>query len=235
MGIQPSSTQKSPELILDFLQRSCRHHVARKCTIIRQGEVSQDLFYIVSGSVTVRIESEGGDEMVVAHLNPGEFFGELGLFGDSATRSASIRAKTSCEIAQVSYDRLKDMPHFLPDLLFLLTRQMADRLRVMNQKYGNLAYMDVAGRVASTLLDLCNDSSSMTHPKGILIRVTRVELAKIVAASRETIGRVLALLEEQGVICVDGKAVVVLQQEAGAVSGSARRVAPATVRPRSVR
>ena len=56
----------------------------------------------------------------------------------------------------------------------------------------------------------------MTHPNGILVRVTRVELGKIVAASREMIARVLALLEEQGVICVEGKSVVVLQQEAGA-------------------
>ena len=205
--------------------------MARKCTIIRQGEVSQDLFYIVSGTVTVRSESDAGDEMVVAHLNPGEFFGELGLFGDNTARSASIRAKTPCEIAQISYDRLKDMPNCLPDLLFLLTRQIADRLRVMNQKYENLAFMDVAGRVASTLLELCNEPSSMTHPKGILIRVSRVELAKIVAASREMIARVLALLEEQGVICLDGKAVVVLHQEVGAVSGSAPTVAPAMGRP----
>ena len=49
----------------------------------------------------------------------------------------------------------------------------------------------------------------MTHPDGMLVRVTRLELGDIVGASREMVGRVLNLLEEQGLISVDGKSVVV--------------------------
>ena len=235
MGIQSSSTQKNAALILGFLQHCSRRRVLSKCTIIRQGEASQDLFYIVSGTVTVRIQGDDGDEMIVAHLNPGEFFGELGLFGEHMPRSASVRAKTACEIAQVSYDRLKSMPNFLPDLLFLLAGQMSTRLRKIDHKFESLVYTDVAGRVASALLELCDAPSSKVLPNGTLIRVSRVELAKIVAASREMIARVLALLEEQGLISVDGKSVVVLRQETSDIRRPPDTITPAMLLPRSIR
>ncbi len=41
-----------------------------------------------------------------------------------------------------------------PDILFELASQMALRLRKTSQKVGNLAFMDVTGRVARTLIDL---------------------------------------------------------------------------------
>ncbi len=234
MGIQ-SSTQRSAELISGFLQHSNRRRVASRSTIIRQDESSQDLFYIVSGTVTVRIEGDDGDEMVVAHLDAGEFFGELGLFGEDLPRSATVRAKTACDIAQVAYEQLRAMQYFPLDLLFLLTSQMATRLRKIDQKYNDLAHINVAGRVAKELLELCDSPSAITHPKGMLVRVSRVELGKIVAASREMIARVLARLEKQGLICFDGKSVVVLRQETGAASRPQRPEGPATEHSRSAR
>ena len=80
----------------------------------------------------------------------------------------------------------------------------------MDQKIGDLAFLDVAGRVARTLTELSKEPGAMTHPDGMLVRITRLELGDIVGASREMVGRVLVVLEEQGLISVDGKSVVVL-------------------------
>jgi CRP/FNR family cyclic AMP-dependent transcriptional regulator len=49
----------------------------------------------------------------------------------------------------------------------------------------------------------------MTHPDGMQIRVTRQELGRIVGCSREMVGRVLKTLEEQHLIAVSGKSIVV--------------------------
>ncbi len=73
----------------------------------------------------------------------------------------------------------------------------------------NLAFLDVAGRVARTLLDLAHQPDAMTHPDGMQIRITRQEIAKIVGCSREMAGRVLKELEEQGLITAHGKKIVV--------------------------
>ena len=49
----------------------------------------------------------------------------------------------------------------------------------------------------------------MTHPDGMQIRITRQELGRIAGCSREMVGRVLKTLEEQHLISVAGKTIVV--------------------------
>jgi CRP/FNR family cyclic AMP-dependent transcriptional regulator len=206
--VQPVSSAND-EHIQKFLEHCHRKQFAAKTTIIRQGDPSHDLFYIVKGSVTVMLEDDEGRELVLAYLNPGDFFGEIGLFNEHVNRSALVRAKSPCEVATISYDRLKSMSTMFPDLLFAISSQLANRLRKMNRKIGDLAFMDVSGRVARTLLDLCKEPDAMTHPDGMQIRVTRQELGRIVGCSREMVGRVLKTLEEQHLISASGKTIVV--------------------------
>ena len=85
----------------------------------------------------------------------------------------------------------------------------AARLRQTSRKASDLAFLDVTGRVAATLLDLCRQPDALTHPDGMQIRVTRQELGRIVGCSREMAGRVLKSLEDQHFISVSGKAIVV--------------------------
>jgi len=80
---------------------------------------------------------------------------------------------------------------------------------VRSRKVSDLAFMDVTGRVARTLLDLCKQPDAMTHPDGMQIRITRQEIGRIVGCSREMVGRVLKSMEEQGLISVKGKTIVV--------------------------
>ena len=49
----------------------------------------------------------------------------------------------------------------------------------------------------------------MTHPDGMQIKITRQEIGRIVGCSREMVGRVLKTLEEQELVSVKGKTMVV--------------------------
>jgi CRP/FNR family cyclic AMP-dependent transcriptional regulator len=49
----------------------------------------------------------------------------------------------------------------------------------------------------------------MTHPEGMQIKVSRQELSRLVGCSREMAGRVLKVLEEQGLLRATGKTIVV--------------------------
>ena len=53
-----------------------------KTVLIHAGDVPDVLYYVIKGSVEVLIEDEEGNEMVLAYLNKGQFFGEMGLFND---------------------------------------------------------------------------------------------------------------------------------------------------------
>lgn len=192
-----------------FLEHSHRKQYPAKAVIIRQGDPSDELFYIINGSATVLLEDERGHELVLAYLNRGDFFGEMGLFNERANRSALVRARTVCDISHISYEKLKSVPDLFPDLVMAIAGQLALRLRRTNRKVGDLAFMDVSGRVARALLDLCKEPDAMTHPDGMQIRITRQELGRIVGCSREMVGRVLKDLEEKHLISAKGKTVVI--------------------------
>ena len=204
----PIPPEKS-KVISRFLEHCEISTYSTKQLIIREGDPSKDLYYIISGSVTVVIEDTKGNEIVLAYLNPGEFFGEIGMFGDEHSRTASVRAKPKSEIASISYEKLQNLTEIFPDLMFLIASQLAIRLRRTSRKVSDLAFTDVKGRVAKTLLDLCSNPDAITHPDGMQISITRQELGRIVGCSREMVGRVLKSLEEDGLISVSGKTMVI--------------------------
>jgi CRP/FNR family transcriptional regulator, cyclic AMP receptor protein len=91
---------------LDFFLSQChRRKYPSKSTIIYAGDKSDSLFYIIKGSVTVIIEDDDGREMIMAYLNTGDFFGEMGLFDNMDSRSAWVKATSECEVAEISYTR----------------------------------------------------------------------------------------------------------------------------------
>lgn len=193
----------------EFLSHCHRRRYPAKSTIIYAGDQGDTLYYIIKGSVTVVIEDDSdGKEMILAYLNPGDFVGEMGLF-DQEHRSAWIRTKTECEVGEISYGKFIELSHKHPEFLFAINKQIAQRLRDTTRKVSDLAFLDVTGRVARTLLDLCKEPDAMTHPDGMQIKITRQEIGRIVGCSREMVGRVLKDLEERELVSVAGKTMVV--------------------------
>ena len=195
-----------------FLSKCHRRRYPSKSTIIYAGDKADVLYYIVKGTVSVLVEEQKDNkEMVITYLHAGDFFGEMGLFEDGV-RSAWIKAKTDCkisEISEISYSKFRELSNTNPKFMRALTKQITSRLKETTKKASSLAFLDVTGRVARTLHDLCVQPDAMTHPDGMQIKVTRQEIGRIVVYSREMVGRVLKELEAQGLISVSGKTMVV--------------------------
>jgi CRP/FNR family transcriptional regulator, cyclic AMP receptor protein len=183
--------------------------IPAKTVMIHAGDLPDVLYYIVDGSVEVMIEDEDGNEMVLAYLNKGQFFGEMGLFYEQPQRSAWVRTRSESEIAEMTYPRFRQIASESPGLIFELATQLATRLDRTNRKLGDLAFVDVTGRVAHAIMDLCREPDAMTHPDGMQIKVSRQELSRLVGCSREMAGRVLKVLEDQGLVRATGKTIVV--------------------------
>ena len=113
--------------INNFL-RYCRiRTVPQKTVVIHAGDLPDILYYLVDGSVEVMIEDEDGNEMVLAYLNKGEFFGEMGLFYEQPTRSAWVRTRVECELAEMTYPRFRQIAAESPGLIFELATQLASQ------------------------------------------------------------------------------------------------------------
>ena len=85
--------QLSKDLILDVAQKIEPVVYNKGEVVVRQHEEG-DLFYIVTeGALDVAIEKPNGASLVVDHREPGEYFGEMAIVGET-TRSATVIAAT---------------------------------------------------------------------------------------------------------------------------------------------
>ena len=196
-----------------LLRFSHRKSYNAKSVIIYEGDVSNSLYYIIEGSVSVLAESKSGEEIILAHLNQGDFFGEAGLFeldaNDKGKRTARIVSRSKSVIAEISYAQFKQIVNEVPAIMFLLTGQIFNRLRKTSQKVRDLIFLDVKGRIARCLLELSAEPDAMTHPDGMQIKISRQDLAKMVGCSREVAGRVIKDLKNEDLISAHGKKIVV--------------------------
>jgi CRP-like cAMP-binding protein len=97
--------------------------------IVRQGQIGNGLYLLVSGSAHVQ---RGSDEL--ATLGPGDFFGELGVI-DQMPRMASVVAiePVTC-LALASWDLIKLLEQE-PTISINLLRELAARLRALGTQH----------------------------------------------------------------------------------------------------
>lgn len=213
--MQPQSSTPEDQTALErFLSYCHRRKYATKTAIIRPGDPANSLHYIIRGSVAVSVEDQEGRELILAYLNAGDFIGEMGLFMETERRGVMVRTRTASELAEITYERANqlfagELREEYPHILYLLGCQLTRRLLHTSRKVSRLAFMDVTGQVARTLLDLAQEPDSISHPDGRQIRISRQEISRIVGCSREMVGRVLKTLEEDGTISVSGKTIVI--------------------------
>jgi CRP/FNR family cyclic AMP-dependent transcriptional regulator len=204
----------SPSLHAMLNQATIKTYPARS-TIIYKGDVSSSMFFIVSGSVTIISQETGKRDIVLAYLNEGSFFGEMGLFEKTQPlRTALVRTRVRSNIIEINYEQFLAFSKSYPELLFDLCSQLSFRLKETTRKVTDLTILDVTGRIARCLLDLSNQPDAVVRPNGTQIHITRQEIGKLVGCSREMVGRVLKTLEDQHTIKTSGKTILIFKPEA---------------------
>lgn len=193
-----------------LISKAIKRSYAPKQVIIHAGDPPSSLYLLLEGSLSVSVRDELRHEMVLAYLNPGDFFGEMCLFPEQATRTAEVSTRTQVLVAEIGYDYFRRFCTEHPEMMLLLAGQLAQRLRATTQRLMDLTFLDVQGRVAREILNLCQQFDAQPHPRGTLVRVSRQELARIVGCSREMAGRVLKKLVEDGTVVTQGRSLVAL-------------------------
>ena len=118
-----------PEGIAAIAQRVVEVDFARDHVIARQGEVGTGFFLVASGRVRVVI-----DGRTIAHLGPGDFFGELSVL-DGLPRIAQVIADepTVC-LALASWD-FEAVVREQPAVALAILRGLAGRLRGLTEAH----------------------------------------------------------------------------------------------------
>jgi CRP/FNR family cyclic AMP-dependent transcriptional regulator len=186
-----------PEAQLERIaQMAVLRQEPRNKTIVFVGAKTDSLFVIVRGSVKVLNRDAEGHEVILSILGAGECFGEMGLI-DDAVRSADVVSNEACDLLMISRTDFTQALAENFDLCQNIMKSLVLRLREANHKIESLALMDVYGRVAKLLLDFSETENGVRVVKR---RITKIDMAKMVGASREMVSRVMRDLELRGVI-----------------------------------
>ena len=188
-----------PADVLDALSGLARvRNLRRNELLFAQGDPSQELFVVLQGRIAIATRSTDGRESVVAVLEDGGLFGELGLF-DGDPRSADARALTEARLIALDYEPVRQVLRERPELLWIIVRLFSRRLRATDEALADAQFLDVPARTAKRLLEAAGDDDDFK------LSMTQEELAGLVGASRERVNKALALFVRLGWVEAKGR------------------------------
>ena len=164
---------------------STDRELLRGDVIFREDDEPDELFIVKSGRIAIANKSFDRRESMVALMEPGDLFGEMGLFSGRG-RSAEARALEASVVTAVPYEPLNNLYKEDPSLLWPVIEMLAGRLRNMDEALADSVFLDVTGRTAKRLLELAGESDEFFLP------ITQEELAGMVGASRERVNKAIA-------------------------------------------
>ncbi|GAB4300944.1 MAG: Crp/Fnr family transcriptional regulator [Myxococcota bacterium] len=186
---------------------------SRDRLIVSQEDKGDALFIIAKGKVKVVLYGESGREMILSIFKEGDFFGEMALL-DGQPRSANVIAIEDSELLSLNRQQFLDCLRENAELPMAIIHELCARLRRADEIIGNLALLDVYGRVARALLDMAEKEGERTR-EGVVIkeRPTQQNIASMVGTSRETVSRALNEFARRGFCELHGKSIVIKETQ----------------------
>ena len=126
--------------IYDLFKLAFVKHYKAGSTLFVEGMTGEILYVVLKGKVDI-CKKTSKDEIVIASMEAGNFFGELSLI-DSAPRSATARVVEDAELVAITKKVFDDMlnadPAVTAKLLIEFLRTAAGRLRETDKKFESL-------------------------------------------------------------------------------------------------
>ena len=178
----------------------------KNTVLFQEGDKSDQLYVLLAGKLKVFLADDDGKEIVVDVLSAKQYFGEMALDGES--RSASVMTVEASKLAVIQREDLKRFLAENSAAAFALIITLIRRARNLTRTIGNLALLDVYGRVARLLIDNASDESGKLI---VIEKMTQQEIAQRIGSSREMVSRILSDLKEGGYLSIESGRIVIKQ------------------------
>lgn len=171
--------------------------------LFRTGEPADGFYGVASGKVRIYRSSPSGKEHILHVFGPGEAFAEVVVF-QGGVFPADAQTLEDSEL--LFFPRrgfvglLRDDPELAMGMLALLS----SRLRFFVKKIEELSLKEVPARLAAHLLLL----HAAQKKRRLDLELPKGQLAGYLGTIPETLSRVLRRMAEDGLIALDGQAVV---------------------------
>jgi CRP-like cAMP-binding protein len=158
-----------------------------------QEERAEALFLLKRGRVQLYRLTPSGKRLDLAAIEPGTFFGEMPLLGESLrhTYAESTEDSVLCVMSRTDVERLIVEQ---PRVALRMMEVLAQRLALAEARLEEMAYRGVAARIAAVLLRLEQERG------GTMVAITHQELGDMVGALRETVTKTLDEFQEKALV-----------------------------------
>lgn len=181
--------------------------------IILQGTRVDGLYIVIRGSIKISRLSEDGRVKTLAILSTGDIIGEMSLL-DEELASATAEALEDSHLLFIEREEFQNILLKYPIITLGIAQILVKRLRLADEEIENLAFYSVRSRVIKTLIELANKYGKKTQQGiKILFRFTHQELADMVGSSRETVSRIISVLEKEQIIINEGGHTIIKDME----------------------
>ena len=200
--------QDLTETQIQDVERSTRMSTVGPGMILYQpDETPEALFLLKTGNVQVYRISPDGKRFVVSNIEPGMFFGEIALLGQSQYDSfaETLEESTLCVLSR------RDLEYLIgryPIVGVRIMQTLADRLSEAETQLEDMALKSLTARLASLILRLTSEADARVSG------LTHNDLAERVGTSRETATQALNELKNAGLIAIGRKRIEVLDRQA---------------------
>ncbi|HZM30514.1 MAG TPA: Crp/Fnr family transcriptional regulator [Acidimicrobiales bacterium] len=174
----------TPQELLHLADASTTEELRRGDVLFHEDDEPDRLYVVINGRIAIAKRSIDGRESVVALMEAGDLFGEMGLFLPG--RSAEARALEQSQVLSIGFEPVREVYEKRPELLWGVVALLARRLETMDVALADSVFLDVTGRTAKRLVEMAAGADEFTLP------VTQEELAAMVGASRERVNKAIA-------------------------------------------
>jgi CRP/FNR family transcriptional regulator, cyclic AMP receptor protein len=195
---------------VDGLAASARvRKLTRGQILLVEGGAPTSMFVVTSGLLKVFRTSLDGSEPTISVLFPGDHVGELGLLDDQS-RSASVAALRPSSVIEIR--RADFLASYADDgaLAKAIVTQLAHRLRATSERLGDLTVLDLGARLAKHLVAQARRSLATGGPTRFELLLNQAEMGQLLGGARQSINQLLAGLERDRLIAIDGRFVTLL-------------------------
>jgi len=164
------------------------------------GDTDPYVYVIASGLVKIAKINDSGKELTLAIYGSGDVFGELSLMVDRPRRTQATAA-INTSLWLLPLNEFKRLVSTSPDLAMRLGTIVAQRRHDLENRMESLVFRDVPGRLASLLVSLAEQYGIMRQGNvHIAMKLSQLELANFIGATRETTSTVINDFKRQGIL-----------------------------------
>lgn len=178
--------------------------------LTKQGAFASSVLFIVSGLVKQYVEGEGAKNINLRIIKGGEFVG-LSVAFKRNTYNYSTAALTETAACLIEKDAIANLVKTNGPFAWQIINRYCEQDGDLYQTIGALAYKQMNGRFADALLYLSQDAFK---DDDLFMRLSRKDIADFAGLSVESAVRLLKTYENDGLIRLDDKNIVILNQPA---------------------